>query len=61
MVEREEYNVEKKAMVTKYSFEELEFNFIPLYETDYCKKNHYMLDPPSYKSNECLWTYQKRY
>ena len=37
-------------------FKEIEFNFIPLYDKTICQKQHYLLDPPSYKLDECLKT-----
>jgi hypothetical protein len=42
-------------------FKELEFNFIPLYDPEVCKKTHYMLDSPSYNLDESLKTLKKRY
>jgi hypothetical protein len=45
----------------KKEFKELAFNFIPLYDQDYCSKKHYIFDPPSYLMGESLMTFKKRY
>ena len=52
--------IERIVDVTN-GFKEVQFNFIPLYNPEICKKSHYILDSPSYLLSECLQTLQKRY
>lgn len=51
----------ERIIDTTNDFKEIEFNFIPLYDKEICKKQHYLLDAPTYKLAECLQTLTKRY
>ena len=43
------------------NFKEKQFNFIPLYDSEICKKTHYMLDPVTLHLDDLLGSLKQRY
>jgi hypothetical protein len=53
--------IERLIDISDNQFKEIEFNFIPLYDREYCKKSHYVLDPPQLGEEDTLGRLHKKY
>ena len=53
--------IERLIDITDNNFNEIEFNFIPLYDAAYCKSRHYQFDPPTYAEDQTLDRLRRKY